>query len=56
MSKTLNFLRAGAVALMVATPALAEDAPTAETVVAMVNGTDITLGQMIAVREALPAQ
>ncbi len=56
MSKTLNFLRAGAVALMVATSALAEDAPTAETVVAMVNGTDITLGQMIAVREALPAQ
>lgn len=56
MSKTLNFLRAGAVALLVATPVFAEDAPTANTVMATVNGTDITLGQMIAVREALPAQ
>lgn len=56
MSKTLNFLRAGAVALLVTTPVFAEDAPTANTVMATVNGTDITLGQMIAVREALPAQ
>ncbi|TCK99910.1 peptidyl-prolyl cis-trans isomerase C [Shimia isoporae] len=56
MSKTLKFLRAGAVALMIATPALAEDTATAETVLATVNGTDITLGQMIAVREALPEQ
>lgn len=56
MSKTLNFLRAGAVALLVATPVVAEDAPTSDTVVATVNDTDITLGMMIAVREALPAQ
>ncbi|MGR3634619.1 MAG: peptidylprolyl isomerase [Shimia sp.] len=56
MSKTLNFLRAGAVALMFATPAMAEEAPTAETVMATVNGIDITLGQMIAVRDALPDQ
>jgi peptidyl-prolyl cis-trans isomerase C len=38
-----------------ATPALAQE-PEAGTVVATVNGTDITLGQMIALREALPAQ
>ncbi len=41
----------------IAVPAFAEDAaPTAATVVATVNGTDITLGHMIALRERLPAQ
>lgn len=41
----------------IAAPALAQDAaPTAATVVANVNGTDITLGHMIALRERLPAQ
>jgi peptidyl-prolyl cis-trans isomerase C len=41
----------------VAVPALAQDdAPTADTVVATVNGTDITLGELIILREKLPAQ
>ncbi|KPA23422.1 putative parvulin-type peptidyl-prolyl cis-trans isomerase precursor [Shimia sp. SK013] len=56
MSKTLNFLRAGAIALMFASPVAAEEALSAKTVMATVNGIDITLGQMIAVREALPDQ
>ncbi|MGR3712900.1 MAG: peptidylprolyl isomerase [Shimia sp.] len=56
MSKTLNFLRVGAVALICASPALAQDTPTADTIVATVNDTKITLGEMIAVREALPDQ
>lgn len=48
---------AGAVALMagLALPAHAAD-PTADTVVARVNGTEITLGHMIALREQLPEQ
>ena len=37
-------------------PALAEDAPTADTVVATVNGAEITLGHMIALRAGLPGQ
>jgi peptidyl-prolyl cis-trans isomerase C len=37
-------------------PALAQDTPTADTVVATVNGTAITLGHMIVAREALPEQ
>lgn len=36
--------------------ALAQDTPSAETVMATVGGTDITLGHMLAVRAALPAQ
>ena len=38
------------------TPAFAENHMDASTVVATVNGTEITLGHMILVREALPAQ
>jgi peptidyl-prolyl cis-trans isomerase C len=47
-----------ALLLGVASPAIAQDAaaPTADTVVATVNGTTITLGHMIAVRETLPEQ
>ncbi|WP_101066836.1 peptidylprolyl isomerase [Roseovarius salinarum] len=37
-------------------PAAAEDAPTAETVVATVDGTEITLGHMISLRTSLPQQ
>ena len=50
--------RAGIVAglaLMLAAPAWAEG-ETAETVVATVNGTAITLGHMVALRESLPEQ
>lgn len=44
-------------ACSVAVPALAQDdAPTADTVVATVNGTNITLGELIILREKLPAQ
>jgi peptidyl-prolyl cis-trans isomerase C len=54
---TAKRILAGAVlAIGLALPALAEDAPTADTVVATVNGTAITLGHMIAAREALPDQ
>lgn len=42
-------------AVVLALPLRAAD-PSADTVVATVNGTDITLGQMIALRETLPAQ
>lgn len=37
-----------------AAPALAEDTPAADTVVATVNGTDITLGHMLVLRAGLP--
>lgn len=44
-------------ACSVALPVMAQDeAPTADTVVATVNGTDITLGELIILREKLPAQ
>ncbi|WP_347311778.1 peptidylprolyl isomerase [Defluviimonas sp. SAOS-178_SWC] len=49
------FIGAAALAIAVAGPARAAD-PTADTVVATVNGTDITLGHMIAMRDSLPAQ
>jgi peptidyl-prolyl cis-trans isomerase C len=48
-------LGAVSVVLAAAAPAFAED-PTAATVVATVNGTEITLGHMIAAREMLPEQ
>lgn len=51
-----HFLASVAVAALFALPVAAQEPPTAETVVATVNGTDITLGNMIALREALPPQ
>ena len=56
MTKHLGIV--AALLLTVACPVLAQDAvaPTADTVVATVNGTTITLGHMIAVRETLPEQ
>lgn len=56
MSKRLRFVAATALALCIGVPAYAEDAPNAETVVATVNGMDITLGQMILARATLPQQ
>ena len=53
MSKTLKSLRISVAAFLMATPVFAQDA---DTVVATVNGTDITLGHMLSVREGLPAQ
>lgn len=55
MTKRAKFWAGAALALVLAAPARAED-PTADTVVATVNGTDITIGQMIAMRDALPDQ
>lgn len=43
-------------AAMMALPLAAQDNPTADTVVATVNDTDITLGHMIALRARLPQQ
>ncbi|MRU15731.1 peptidylprolyl isomerase [Roseovarius sp. A21] len=53
-----SFFSAAALALGLATaaPATAQDAPDPETVVATVDGTDITLGHMIALRSSLPQQ
>ena len=55
MMKRSGFWSVLALAAALAGPALAEG-ETAETVVATVNGTNITLGQMIAMRESLPPE
>ena len=61
MAKAMRFLAGAALAAGLALPVLtapvgAQDAPTADTVVATVNGTAITLGHMIVARDALPEQ
>lgn len=56
MSQSLRALRISVAALFLATPVFSQETPSADTVVATVNGSDITLGQMIAVRETLPQQ
>lgn len=57
MTKQTTFWAGLAIAIAATTPALAQDeAATADTVVATVNGTDITLGELIILREKLPAQ
>ncbi|MGB3316643.1 MAG: peptidylprolyl isomerase [Albidovulum sp.] len=53
--KPAHILGAFALSLALTGAACAED-PTADTVVATVNGTKITLGHMIALRDNLPAQ
>ncbi len=59
---TKGFLRAVACAVLMAGPVSAQDAPkpptdlTADTVVATVNGTNITLGNMLVLRDTLPPQ
>lgn len=55
MVKTTTFWGAAALVVALTAPLYAEE-PTAETVVATVDGTNITLGQMVALRESLPAQ
>lgn len=55
MSIYPNFLTVTAVAISLANPAVSQEA-TADTVVSTVNGTDITLGHMIVLREGLPEQ
>jgi len=56
MQKPLTFLASLAVAASMALPAVAQDEPNRDTVIATVNGTDITLGNMIVVRASLPEQ
>ena len=55
MKNTTGLLAGMALALALAVPATAQDT-TADTVVATVNGTNITLGHMLVLRESLPAQ
>jgi peptidyl-prolyl cis-trans isomerase C len=56
MSYPVKLLSALALAVALSAPAVADDAPDANTVVASVNGQDITLGQMIVVRASLPEE
>ncbi|MFC6636118.1 peptidylprolyl isomerase [Sulfitobacter sp. JBTF-M27] len=56
MQKPLTFLASAALSLTLALPVAAQDEPGLETVVATVNGTDITLGHMIVARASLPEQ
>jgi peptidyl-prolyl cis-trans isomerase C len=53
MQKTLSFIAALGLAVTLSMPAKAQDA---STVVATVNGTDITIGHMIVARASLPEQ
>lgn len=56
MSKHVNFISALAVSICLSGASFAEDAMTGRTVIATVDGTDITLGHMIQVRASLPQQ
>ena len=55
MTRWTKFFASFAVLGALSVPALAQDT-TADTIVATVNGTDITLGHMIALQESLPQQ
>lgn len=55
MAKALRFFAGAVLAVSISMPALAQDA-TADTVVATVNGTEITLGNLIVARANLPEQ
>jgi len=56
MTNLITKLSASAFALMLALPVQAQDTLTADSVVATVNGTEITLGHMLMVRASLPDQ
>ncbi|MGB3246146.1 MAG: peptidylprolyl isomerase [Sulfitobacter sp.] len=56
MQKPLTFLIPLSIAAFLALPAVAQDETTKDTVVATVNGTDITIGHMIVARATLPEQ
>ena len=56
MSKLITKLSVGALALMLALPVQAQDELTADSVIANVNGTEISLGHMLMVRASLPDQ
>jgi len=55
MAKSMRFLAGIALSMGLALPVLAQE-PNADTVVAVVNGTNITLGHMIVARGSLPEQ
>ena len=56
MTKHFTRLSAAALAIILALPVQAQDAPDADTVVATVNGTEITLGHMLVTRAGLPEE
>ena len=56
MSRLFNFSRAALLLLAMTGPALAEETPDIDAIVATVNGEEITLGELIALRSALPQQ
>ncbi|OAN84782.1 peptidylprolyl isomerase [Sulfitobacter geojensis] len=56
MQKPLTYLASLALTVSLALPVAAQDTPTVDTVVATVNGKDITLGHMIIARATLPQQ
>lgn len=56
MQKPLTFLAPLAMAACLALPLSAQEEPNTDTVVAVVNGTEITLGHMIVARASLPEQ
>lgn len=56
MPKHLTFLPAMALSAMLSTTAMADSAPNADTVVASVNGEEITLGHVIMAGATLPEQ
>lgn len=56
MPKHLKILCSVAVAALFCGPVAAQTAPSAETVVATINGEEITLGHMITMRESLPQE
>lgn len=56
MAKHTGFWAGLTLAALSALPLAAQDAPTVDTVVATVNGETITLGELIVLREKLPAQ
>lgn len=56
MSKRLTYLSGAVLSLCMALPLAAEETPGIDTVVATVNGTTITLGHMVQMRQQLPEQ
>ncbi|GGB90141.1 peptidylprolyl isomerase [Marivita lacus] len=56
MTNLITKLSASALALMLALPVQAQDTLSADSVVATINGTEITLGHMLMIRASLPDQ
>ena len=56
MTNLITKLSASAFALMLALPVQAQDTLSADSVVATINGTEITLGHMLMIRASLPDQ